>query len=110
MIVAFADTSGEASAMAELVKNSLIVGPQPCWYSSAPVSFWPAGQSAPWRRPGSSRSSLWRRLPRAENPLTVILSNADMILSHPEEQPRRWAENIKAESVRMKHLTEELPP
>ena len=31
-----------------------------------------------------------------------------MILSHPEEQPRRWAENIKAESVRMKHLTEEL--
>lgn len=40
--------------------------------------------------------------------MTVILSNADMILHHPGEEHRRWAENIKAESQQMKKLTEDL--
>ena len=109
MIVAFADTSGEASAMAELIKNSLIVG-----LATLLVFFGASLLLARWAvRPVEKA---WQQQKQfvgdasheLKTPLTVILSNADMILSHPEEQPRHWAENIKAESVRMKHLTEEL--
>lgn len=107
--VAFADTTGESSAMAELVKNSLIVG-----LATLLVFFGASLLLARWAvRPVEKA---WRQQKQfvgdasheLKTPLTVILSNADMLLSHPEEPPRRWAENIKAESVRMKHLTEEL--
>lgn len=43
-----------------------------------------------------------------KTPLTVILSNADMILTHPREDPERWAQNILAEAQHMKGLTQDL--
>jgi len=44
-----------------------------------------------------------------KTPLTVILSNAELLESAPlAERPARWADNIHAESVRMKSLVEEM--
>lgn len=44
-----------------------------------------------------------------KTPLTVILSNAELLESAAlEERPARWADNIRAESARMKILVEEM--
>ena len=44
-----------------------------------------------------------------KTPLTVILSNAELLEGAAlEERPARWADNIHAESVRMKSLVEEM--
>ena len=44
-----------------------------------------------------------------KTPLTVILSNAELLeQSALEERPARWADNIRSESLRMKSLVEEM--
>ena len=44
-----------------------------------------------------------------KTPLTVILSNAELLQSAPlEEKPARWADNIRSEAGRMKSLVEEM--
>jgi two-component system sensor histidine kinase CiaH len=44
-----------------------------------------------------------------KTPLTVILSNAELMDSAPlPEKPARWADNIHSEAVRMKTLVEEM--
>lgn len=44
-----------------------------------------------------------------KTPLTVILSNAELLESTPlEERPARWADNIHSEAGRMKSLVEEM--
>ena len=44
-----------------------------------------------------------------KTPLTVILSNAEMLQSAPlEDKPARWADNIRSEAGRMKSLVEEM--
>ena len=44
-----------------------------------------------------------------KTPLTVILSNAELLEQTPlEERPARWADNIHSESLRMKSLVEEM--
>ena len=45
-----------------------------------------------------------------KTPLTVILSNADMLLSHAgqTDKVKKWGENIKMEAVRMRRLVESL--
>ena len=44
-----------------------------------------------------------------KTPLTVILSNAEMLGASPlEERPARWADNIRSESRRMKSLVEQM--
>ena len=108
-LVAFADTSAELTAMAELIKNSLIVG------AATLLVFFGAGillarwavkpVETAWMQQKQFVGDASHEL---KTPLTVILSNADMILDHPQEDQRRWAENIKEEAMRMKRLTEEL--
>lgn len=44
-----------------------------------------------------------------KTPLTVILSNAELLESAPlEERPARWADNIRSEARQMKALVEEM--
>ena len=44
-----------------------------------------------------------------KTPLTVILSNAELLEAAPlEERPARWADNISSEARRMKSLVEEM--
>ena len=44
-----------------------------------------------------------------KTPLTVILSNAELLeTTELADRPARWADNIRTESVRMKHLVEEM--
>ena len=44
-----------------------------------------------------------------KTPLTVILSNAELLEAAPlEERPARWADNIRSEAVQMKFLVEEM--
>lgn len=44
-----------------------------------------------------------------KTPLTVILSNAEMLQSAPlADKPARWADNIRSEAGRMKSLVEEM--
>ena len=44
-----------------------------------------------------------------KTPLTVILSNAEMLDASPlEDRPARWADNIRSEARRMRQLVEEM--
>ena len=44
-----------------------------------------------------------------KTPLTVILSNAELLQSaHLDERPARWSDNIRSEAGRMKSLVEEM--
>lgn len=109
ILVAFADTSAEYGGLIELIKNSLIVG-----VLTLLVVFGASVVLARWAvRPverawNQQKQFVGDASHELKTPLTVILSNADMILDHSSEESRRWAENIKAEAQRMKGLTEEL--
>lgn len=108
-LVAFADTSQEQESLYQLVKNCLIVGLialLAVFLGSIFLSRWavrPVEEA--WNHQKRFVGDASHEL---KTPLTVILSNADMILSHPGEDVSRWAENIKAEGSRMKELTQEL--
>ena len=44
-----------------------------------------------------------------KTPLTVILSNAELLEAAPlEDRPARWADNIRSEAGQMKSLVEEM--
>lgn len=107
--VAFGDISAENAAVVQLIRNSLIVG-----FFALLVLFGASLLLARWAVRPVERA--WIRQKQfvgdasheLKTPLTVILSNADMLLTQPAQGQRRWAENIKAEAWRMKSLTEEL--
>lgn len=109
VLIAFADTSAEYGGLMELVKNSLIVGALTLlvvFGASILLARWavrPVEQA--WNQQKQFVGDASHEL---KTPLTVILSNADMLLAHPNNGNTRWAENIKAEAQRMKALTQEL--
>lgn len=109
VLIAFADTSAEFRNLAELIKNSLIIG------ALTLLVFFGAGiLLANWAvRPVETAWNQQKQFVadashELKTPLTVILSNADMILTHPGENPGRWAQNILAEAQHMKGLTQDL--
>lgn len=109
VLIAFADTSAEYGGLMELIKNSLIVGALTLlvvFGASVLLARWavrPVEQA--WNQQKQFVGDASHEL---KTPLTVILSNADMLLAHPNDGNTRWAENIKAEAQRMKALTQEL--
>lgn len=107
--VAFADISAENAAIAQLIRNSLVIGLFTLlvfFGASLPLARWAVGPvERAWLRQKQFVGDASHEL---KTPLTVILSNADMLLTQPAQGQRRWAENIKAEALRMKSLTEEL--
>ncbi len=108
-VIALADSSAEYNGLKELLKSSFLVG-----LLTLLVFFGASVLLARWAvRPVENAWNQQKQFVgdashELKTPLTVILSNAEMILSHPEERPERWAKNILAEAQRMKGLTQEL--
>lgn len=108
--VAFVDTSMERAILGEMMGNHLIIGGGALlllllaavalsWWATRPVE-------RAWRQQRQFLSDASHEL---KTPLTVILSNAEMLESTPlEERPARWADNIHSEARRMKTLVEEM--
>ncbi len=109
MLVAFADSSAESAAMAQLLKSFLPVGGAALVVllgAAVLLARWAVGPvEAAWEKQKQFVADASHEL---KTPLTVILSNTEMILRHPEGDGRRWAENIQAEGARMKSLTQAL--
>ena len=107
--MAFADYSFQSAALVELAKNALLVGAAALlalFLASLPLARWAVGPvERAWNQQKQFVADASHEL---KTPLTVILSNADMLLDQPEGESRRWAENIQAEGLRMKELTEAL--
>ena len=93
----------------ELAKNVQLVGAAALlalFLASLPLARWAVGPvERAWNQQKQFVADASHEL---KTPLTVILSNADMLLDQPEGESRRWAENIQAEGLRMKELTEAL--
>ena len=109
VLIAFADTSAEFRSLTELVKNALIVGAVTLlavFGASILLARWAVRPvEHAWKQQKQFVADASHEL---KTPLTVILSNADMILTHPNESPDRWARNILAEAQHMKGLTQDL--
>ena len=108
-IIALADTSQERNSLMELLKNALIVGAVTLlvfFGASVLLARWAVKPvETAWNQQKQFVGDASHEL---KTPLTVILSNADMILSHPGEDGSRWAENIQAEGQRMKELIQQM--
>lgn len=108
-VIAFADISMEHRSLMELVKNSLIIGSLTLlvfFGASVLLARWAVRPvETAWNQQKQFVGDASHEL---KTPLTVILSNADMILTHPREDPERWARNILAEAQHMKGLTQDL--
>lgn len=110
--IAFADKSWERSSLLPLLWSSLLVG------GSALVFFFlislflsglalkPAGQA--WEQQRRFVADASHEL---KTPLTIILANTDILLSHPADtikERSKWLEYTRDEALRMKGLVEDM--
>lgn len=108
--LAFVDASMERAMLREMMGSYLVIAAAALllllaaavllsWWATRPVE-------RAWRQQRQFLSDASHEL---KTPLTVILSNAEMLESSPlEERPARWADNIRSEARRMKSLVEEM--
>ncbi len=108
--LAFVDTSMERAMLREMMSSYLVIGGGALlllllaavalsWWATRPVE-------RAWRQQRQFLSDASHEL---KTPLTVILSNAEMLESAPlDERPARWADNIRSEARQMKTLVEEM--
>ena len=108
--IAFVDMSMEQAAIKNMLRASLQVGAAAMilllgvsvllsWWVTRPVE-------KAWRQQRQFLSDASHEL---KTPLTVILSNAEMMNSVPlDPKPARWADNIRSEATVMKALVEEM--
>lgn len=105
---AFSDMSAELNTKRTLILNSLLVGAIALiifFIISILLARWaikPVEKA--WKQQQQFVGDASHEL---KTPLTVILSNVDMLSSQPEKGAK-WTENIKAEALRMKTLIEEM--
>ena len=110
--IAFADISGQRAAMVSLAATSLVVG-----LCALAAFFVISLYLAKWALRPVERA--WERQRQfvadasheLKTPLTVILANTGILLSHREDTinaQRQWVENTKEEAGRMKTLVDEL--
>lgn len=110
--IAFVDTSSEARTMKRMTMNSIAIGG-----ASFVVFFIISVLLARWAVKPVQKS--WEQQQQfiadasheLKTPLTIILSNADMLMTHDgtdEEHEKRWTDNIKVAAERMKTLVEEM--
>jgi len=110
--IAFLDASSDITAMAELIITSLLVGGLGL-LAFFFVSLFLANLAlrpveAAWNRQKQFVADASHEL---KTPLTVILANQKILLSHPEHTvaaERQWVENTQSEGNRMKALVEDL--
>lgn len=111
-VVGFADISSERAAMGNLLLTSLVVG-----LGALCAFFFVSLFLARWAlRPVERAWSQQQQFVadashELKTPLTVILANMGIILSHPEETVQReskWLENTRTEAMRMKGLVDDL--
>lgn len=110
--LAFADLRHETDGMRSLILNSLAVG------AVGLLAFFGISLflSRLALRPAERAWEQQRRFVadashELKTPLTVILANVGVLLSHPDDtigQQRQWAENTREEAVRMKGLVDDL--
>ena len=108
--LAFVDFSVEAAAMRRMLFSCILIALLsliPLFGVSLLLSRWAVGPvERAWRQQRQFLSDASHEL---KTPLTVILSNAEL-LEHAQmdERARRWTDNIRSESRRMKTLVEEM--
>ena len=108
--LAFVDMSMEQAMLREMMGSYLFIGAAALllllaaavllsWWATRPVE-------RAWRQQRQFLSDASHEL---KTPLTVILSNAEMLDASPlEDRPARWADNIRSEARRMRQLVEEM--
>jgi signal transduction histidine kinase len=108
--IAFVDISMEQSTLRDLMKSYFQIGAAALLLLlgvSILLSYWvtrPVERA--WKQQRQFLSDASHEL---KTPLTVILSNAELMGSASlPEKPARWADNIHSEAVRMKTLVEEM--
>lgn len=110
--IAFADLSGERRSMAGIVVTSLLVGLgglAAFFIISLFLAAWalrPAQRA--WERQRQFVADASHEL---KTPLTVILANTGILLSHRDDtigRQLKWVENTQAEANRMKKLVDDL--
>ena len=107
---AFVDMSMETEILRKMVQSQLMIAfiaLLPLLGVSVLLSHWAVSPvEKAWEQQRRFLSDASHEL---KTPLTVILSNAELLeASELPERPRRWTENIRAESERMKTLVEEM--
>lgn len=108
--IAFVDMSMEQATLNDLMRSYFQIGAAAMLLLlgvSVVLSWWvtrPVEKA--WRQQHQFLSDASHEL---KTPLTVILSNAELLEAAPlDERPARWADNIHSESQRMKSLVEEM--
>lgn len=108
--LAFVDMSMERAVLKEMMGSYLVIAAAALclllgvsvllsWWATRPVEV-------AWRQQRQFLSDASHEL---KTPLTVILSNAEMLeTALLEERPARWADNIRSEAQQMKTLVEEM--
>lgn len=108
--VAFVDMSAEHATLSRLMRGYLQIAVV-CFFVLLGVSIvlsrWAtAPVERAWKQQRQFLSDASHEL---KTPLTVILSNAELLEAAPlDERPARWADNIHSEARAMKQLVEEM--
>ena len=108
--LAFVDMSMEQATLQEMMGSYLQIGAAAMLLLlgvSILLSRWATRPvEKAWRQQRQFLSDASHEL---KTPLTVILSNAELLQSaHLDERPARWTDNIRSEAGRMKSLVEEM--
>ncbi len=110
--IAFADTGGEQSQMTSLVLTSLAAGAGALLAFFLISLFLARWALRPVERAWAQQQQFVADASHElKTPLTVILANMGIVLSHPGDtvqQQEKWIENTQAEAMRMKQLVDDL--
>ena len=108
--LAFVDMSMERAMLREMMGSYLVIALSAFLLLLGVSVILARWTTAPVERAWSQqRQFLSDASHELKTPLTVILSNAELLSAIPqEERPARWTDNILSESQRMKRLVEEM--
>lgn len=110
--IAYVDVSLETSVVERFTENALLIGG-----AALLVFFGISVLLSRWAvRPAERAWNQQRQFVEdashdLRTPLTVVMSNADMLLAHPDAEPAKtaqWTRSIKSESQHMRQMVEEL--
>lgn len=108
--IAFVDTSMQQATLQEMMSSHIQIAVAAFFLllaiSIALARWATAPVEKAWRQQRQFLSDASHEL---KTPLTVILSNAELLQAAPlSDKPARWSENIRMEAQQMKNLVEEM--